>query len=141
MTTDMTNSHARCRLQSGMLYARKSAPSKLWPVSIDLSSPRSAKRGFILGSVRECHGRALLVSLIQRTLGFMACVRRLIQDFRMRRPTVKQIAAVLRQLTPSQLKVVLVFILLGTGRPTGLKRLCGKFSCHMHNIQYLNFIL
>lgn len=59
-----------------------------------------------IGSVRECCGQAHVVSLMGRKLCVMAHVRRHMQEPTMRTPNLKQIVAVLRQMTPSQLKAV-----------------------------------
>ncbi len=49
-----------------------------------------------------------MVSLVQRILGVMAPVRRVIQEAEMRKPNMKRIVALLRQLSSSQLKAVAV---------------------------------
>ena len=49
-----------------------------------------------------------MVSLTQRILGVMARVRRVIQEAEMRKPNMKRIVALLRQLSSSQLKAVAV---------------------------------
>ena len=61
-----------------------------------------------VGSVREICGVAHVVSLTQRILGVMAPMRRLIQEVEMRKPNMKRIVTLLRQLSPSQLKAVAV---------------------------------
>mgnify|MGYP006940452729 FL=1 len=48
------------------------------------------------------------MSLTQRILGVMAPMRRLIQEAEMRKPNMKRIVTLLRQLSPSQLKAVAV---------------------------------
>ena len=49
-----------------------------------------------------------MVSLSQRILGIVAHVRRVIQEAEMRKPVINRIVALLRELSPSQLKAVAI---------------------------------
>ena len=98
-------------LASGAILPGDSEPIDCSP-RVDLARPLALGDAVDLalcnGSVREICGVAHVVSLTQRILGVMAPMRRLIQEVEMRKPNMKRIVTLLRQLSPSQLKAVAV---------------------------------